>query len=92
MGTRITDTMTRKKTCDFLVRGYPLDGRHHFYLKVELADPAYETLVPWCQADEMYPERHPRVEVKSGYIATRGFCLGCSVAYELAQQAVGSQP
>jgi hypothetical protein len=83
---------SRPKVGDYLVRGYPLDEKHHFYAKVELANPAYEYVIPWCQVDLMYPARHARVEVKSRYVATRGFCLGCSVAYELVLQAIGRLP
>lgn len=88
MGTRITET--RPKIGDFLVRGYVLDDQLHFYFKAELADPGYETLIPWCQADEMYPERHPRVEVPRHYMASHGFCLDCSKAFERAEAAIGT--
>lgn len=90
MTVRITELARPPKTGDFLLRAYMDDGRLHFYLKTELEDSSYQTLIPWCQIDELYPERHPRPDVPRNHIARNGFCGGCSWAYERTEKARGT--
>jgi hypothetical protein len=76
MGTRIGDT-TRAKSCDFVTREFLEDGAFHLYRKSDLADPACQWLVPWCQEDSLYPDRHPRVEVVGQFVKADAFCPRC---------------
>jgi hypothetical protein len=82
---RLTDIRTIEvNLSDWLVRGCTLDDRTHFYRKSELADPAYENLVPMCGQDPMYPARHPRVEAPRNFLASHGFCPTCAAIYDYA--------
>jgi hypothetical protein len=89
---RTNVTTARPKIGDFLVRAYMDDGKLHLYLKSELADSAYRTLIPWCQLDKIYPDRHPRPDVPRNAMARHGFCLGCSLAFERTEASRGKQP
>jgi len=91
MTVRIVETYPVRSIGDYLIRGYLLDQRLHFYLKAELANPAFEFLVPMCGEDPMYPQRHPRVEVPRQFIRTNGFCVPCAVAYEDSEEHRGER-
>jgi hypothetical protein len=79
-----------KPYVDWVIREYIEGNRLHFYNKSELADPTIQWLVPWCQADDMYPARHPKVEVKADPVAAHvRACVGCANA---DRRARGDRP
>lgn len=51
----------------------------HRYWKRELADPAAQWLIPWCSAEDLYPERHERGEIGLAGFADADWCPGCTV-------------
>jgi hypothetical protein len=80
---------SRAKVMDFVLRECLEDGSVHFYRKAELADPGIETLVPWCQLDELYPARHPRIEVVSRFVKSNQMCSPCYLTAEASRQTRG---
>ncbi len=52
-------------------------GLVHDYLKRELADPSWEWLIPRCQDSRMYPDRHPRIEMRMP-LDTDPVCKACA--------------
>ncbi|GAB3372638.1 hypothetical protein GCM10027360_46240 [Amycolatopsis echigonensis] len=50
----------------------------HRYWKRELADPSVRWLIPWCSADDPYPERHERGEIDLTGFVDAEWCHGCT--------------
>jgi hypothetical protein len=74
MTTRLTHVST-----DFALRAYLYGNVSHFYRKRDLADPELEWLIPWCEEDDSYPDRHARAELKlSAAIPTKPWCPRCT--------------
>jgi hypothetical protein len=73
------------KTCDFATREFLDDEFLHLYRKAELADPGCQWLVPWCQEDDLYPDRPPRVEVVARLVKAIEFCPRCDGCYRRGQ-------
>lgn len=63
---------------DYAMREYLEDRRAHLYRKIELADPGCQWLIPLCQVNEMYPDRHPQAEIDSTYVRASSMCARCS--------------
>lgn len=51
---------------DYTPRAHRGDSRTHHYLKRDLANPTCEYLIPWCQANAWFPDRHPRADIAIG--------------------------
>lgn len=54
-----------------------LGGQVHDYLKRELADPSWLWLIPRCQEGQMYPARHPALEMREELPGVDHVCPGC---------------
>lgn len=74
----------------FDLREFLYDGSLHWYRKAELADPNVAFLKPWCQEDTLYPDRHPRLEVRQRGVPDRrnapfkGPCRTCTALSDYA--------
>ncbi|QRP48018.1 hypothetical protein [Amycolatopsis sp. FDAARGOS 1241] len=85
MAVRITDRPTPAlalRPADFALRVHadPTDANRrtsHLYAKRELADDTVDLLVPWCQYDPIYPERHARIDIELSGYADADWCVGC---------------
>ena len=72
-----------------VTREYRIDMQLHLYRRAQLADPRFRYVIPICQENEHYPERHPRHMVAINQLSGNGFCdrcVSCDVADRRARR------